>query len=190
LRVLSVGRLDWAKGYEFALDAVALLRVAGVAVEYTILGEGPYEDAIRFAAHQRGLFRDNTLRLVGAVKREQVAEYYRASDLMLHAAVSEGFCNAVIEAQAAGLPVVTADTGGLPENVADGVTGFVVPRRNPAALAEKMLLLARDPRMRTRMGAAGKRRVQSNFDISHQIQEFVQVYQALTGIPSGSVAHA
>ena len=84
--------------------------------------------------------------------------------------IEEGFCNAVIEAQAMELPVVTSDAGGLPENVEDGVTGFVVPRRNPAALADKLALLARDPALRRRLGCAGRARATARFDLDRQAE--------------------
>lgn len=186
IRILSVGRLAWEKGYEFALDAVAYVVQAGIAVKYTILGEGDYRDAILFAANQHNLIQKGVVILEGAVPRERVLEYYRQSDILIHAALAEGFCNAVIEAQAMGIPVVTSDAGGLPENVEDGVTGFVVPRRDPRAMAEKIILLVRDPALRSRMGAAGRERVKTHFDLAKQVQEFAALYQELSITPNRS----
>ena len=97
--------------------------------------------------------------------------------MFLHAAVSEGFCNAVLEAQAMKLPVVCSDADGLPENVADGETGFVVPRRDPQALAQKLALLANNPALRQRMGEAGRRRVLKHFQIGEQIGRFSRFYE-------------
>src|SRR5262249_2502214 len=99
------------------------------------------------------------------------------ADVLLHAAVSEGFCNAVIEAQAMARPVVCTDAGGLPENAVDGETGFVIPRRDPDAMAEKLILLASDPALRKRRGGAGRRRVVERFDRSRQVDSFVQFYR-------------
>ena len=178
-RILSVGRLDWAKGYEFALDAVARVCKAGIPIEYTILGEGPYEEALIFAARQNNLLQTGLVRFMGAVSRESVLKYYLEADVMLHSAVEEGFCNAVIEAQAMELPVVTSDAGGLPENVEDGVTGFVVPRRDPDALAQKLIQLALDPELCRQLGRAGRQHVLKHFDISNQVGEFVSLYESL-----------
>jgi colanic acid/amylovoran biosynthesis glycosyltransferase len=177
LEILSVGRIAWAKGYEFAIDAVRQMRDAGVTVHYTILGAGPYEEAIHFAARQNGLLQNGTVTFAGAVGREATTAYYRQSDIFLHAALEEGFCNAVIEAQAMALPVVTSDANGLPENVADGVTGFVVPRRDPQALADKLLLLARDPKLRARLGQAGRERAITHFNLRNYTPQFLQLYQ-------------
>jgi colanic acid/amylovoran biosynthesis glycosyltransferase len=105
----------------------------------------------------------------------------QSADVLLHAAVSEGFCNAVVEAQAMELPVVCTDADGLRENVADGETGFVVERRNPAALAGKVEKLAQDPQLRRRMGEAGRRRVTSRFQLRDQIDRFERFYSAILG---------
>lgn len=179
LKLITVARLAWQKGYEFAVDAVALVHKAGVPIEYHIIGEGPYREPVEFAARQWGLLQNGIIRFVGAVPREQVVKHLTESDIMIHAAVEEGFCNAVIEGQAAGLPVVCSDAGGLPENVEDGVTGFVVPRRNPEAMAEKIIQLAHDPELRKRMGEAGRVRAQNRFDLNHQIEAFTRLYQEL-----------
>jgi colanic acid/amylovoran biosynthesis glycosyltransferase len=179
LRIISVARLAWQKGYEFAIDAVARVHQAGIPVEYQILGEGDYEEPIRYAARQWGLLENGVVKFRGAVRREDVVRYLAESDVMLHPALEEGFCNAVIEAQAMELPVVASDAGGLPENVEDGVTGFVVPRRNPDALAEKLILLARDPALCLQMGKAGRERALTRFDLTRQVEAFITLYQAL-----------
>jgi colanic acid/amylovoran biosynthesis glycosyltransferase len=177
--LISVGRLAWAKGYEFALDAVAKVVAAGIDVEYLIVGEGPYEEAIRFAADQLGLLANGTVRMLGGVSRQRVRELLGSADIMVHAALEEGFCNAVLEAQAMGLPVVTSDAGGLPENVDDGVSGFVVRRRDSDAMSQRLLLLARDRALRSRMGAAGRERVVARFAIGDQVRSFAELYRAL-----------
>ena len=82
------------------------------------------------------------------------------------------------------LPVVCTDADGLAENVEDGVTGFVVPRGDPRALADKVEILARDPAHRRRMGASGRRRVLEKFRLEDQIRRFEQFYgEVLAGAP-------
>ena len=78
-----------------------------------------------------------------------------------------------------GLPVVSSDADGLPENVADGQTGFIVPRRDPAALAEKLAHLAGDVELRRQMGAAGRVRVVNCFPLPAQIAAFDQFYREM-----------
>lgn len=181
VRIVSIGRLVWSKGYEFAIDAVALLRDRGVSFTYEIYGSGPYEQAIRVGIREHGL--ENLVRIVPSLPRNEIPAILASSDIMLHAAIDEGFSNAVIEAQAMELPVVTTDAGGLPENVEDGVTGYVVPRRDPAALAEKLALLAEDPELRGRLGAAGRVRALARFDLDRQADAFVELYRELMERP-------
>ncbi len=186
IRLLSVGRLEWKKGYEFALEAVRLLRERGLTVEYTIIGGGAYLEALAFCRHQLDLESCVTFR--GPQPREAVRAAMAHADIMLHAAVSEGFCNAVIEAQAMALPVVTSDADGLGENVLDGVTGFVIPRRDAGALADRVARLAADPVLRQQMGQAGRARALAAFDLREQAEQFAAFYRAFTPPAGGTAA--
>jgi glycosyltransferase involved in cell wall biosynthesis len=174
LRILSVGRLEWKKGYEDALLAVRRLLDRGLPLEYRIIGGGDYLGALGFARYRLGL--EKSVEFVGAARRAEVVAEMEKADVFLHAAVSEGFCNAVLEAQAMELPVVCTDADGLPENVADRETGFVVSRRDPAAMAEKLEVLARDPALARRMGRAGRRRVQERFRLADQLDRWEKFY--------------
>lgn len=175
LRILSVGRLEWKKGYEYGLQAVKQLVERGIACEYRIVGGGAYLEALSFARHQLGL--DNVVQFCGSMNREQVKAQYEWADLFLHPSLSEGFCNVVMEAQAMQLPVVCSDAGSLPENIEDGITGYVTPRRSPDAMAARLLLLAGDRALRQRMGAAGRKRVCEHFRIPEQMQAFDRLYR-------------
>jgi colanic acid/amylovoran biosynthesis glycosyltransferase len=175
LRIIAVGRLHWKKGYEFALQAVRRLVDDGIACEFTVIGEGEHRPAVEQAI--RDLRLESIVNLLGAQASDRVRAEMQASDVLLHAAVSEGFCIVALEAQAMQLPVVTSDADGLRQNVIDGVTAFVVPRRDPAALAAKLALLAREPSLRARMGEAGRRRA---CDAPDQWQQLA-AYEALYG---------
>jgi colanic acid/amylovoran biosynthesis glycosyltransferase len=177
LRILSVGRLEWKKGYEYALLAIRALRSRGVNCQYRIVGEGGFLEPVAFCRHALGL--EDCVEIVGALPVERVVEEMHGADVLLHAAVSEGFCNAVVEAQATGLPVVCSDADGLGENAAHGETGFVVPRRNPEALADVLRRLAQDTAMRLSMGRRGRARVARLFRLEDQIEAFGRFYRAV-----------
>jgi colanic acid/amylovoran biosynthesis glycosyltransferase len=186
LVILTVARLHWKKGHVYGLQAVRALVDAGVDLEYRIVGTGPHGEAVRAAVHDLGL--TGHVRLLGAVPHDGVRAEMRSADVLLHPAVSEGFGNAVMEAQAAGLPVVCTDADGLRENVLDGETGFAVGRRDPAALAAAITRLT-DPELRARMGAAGRRHVTESFDPDRQVDAFVALYEELVTArraPAGS----
>jgi colanic acid/amylovoran biosynthesis glycosyltransferase len=175
MRLLTIARLHWKKGHEHALAAVAALVAKGIDVEYRIIGSGPHELAVRAAIEAHGL--TGRVHLEGPCPPAQVREHLWRTDVLLHAATSEGFCNAVLEAQACGVPVVCSDADGLAENVADGVTGCVVPRRDPAALARALEWLAGDAGARARMGRAGRRRVAHGFRAEEHIDRWVEYFE-------------
>ncbi|MEO8427017.1 MAG: glycosyltransferase [Verrucomicrobiota bacterium] len=175
LRILSVGRLEWKKGYEYAISAMRILRQQGLNFEYRIVGDGGFLEAVAFARHQMEV--EKTVHLLGALSRPEVRAEMLRADVFLHPAVSEGFCNAVLEAQSMELPVVCSDADGLAENVVNGETGFVVRRRDPQAIAEKLILLASNPAIRQRMGLAGRKRVTTCFQLIDQISAFDRLYR-------------
>ncbi len=175
VRVLSVGRLHWTKGYEYGLEALAILRRRGFEVEARIVGDGPLSDAVYAWRHQLGL--DDVVQLVGRLPHQEIVEQLAWADVFLHSATSEGFCNAVLEAQASGLPVVTTDADGLPENIYNGVTGIVVPRRDPIALAQAIDDLAINSELRYRMSRCGPERVAAKFDIVHHLDAWERFFE-------------
>lgn len=180
IQILSVGRLEWKKGYEYAMQSIRILLDMGVNCRLRIIGEGSAFEMLVFAS--RHLKLSNHVEFLGALKHDQVLEQMRVADIFLHSAVSEGFCNAVLEAQAMQIPVVSSDADGLSENIKDGETGFIVPRRNPQMAADKLALLANDPALRRKMGEAGRRRALQYFQLEEQIQRFEEIYSQLLDI--------
>jgi colanic acid/amylovoran biosynthesis glycosyltransferase len=177
LRILCVGRLEWKKGYEYALQAVRILLNENIKCELRIVGAGAYYESLSFARHQLEL--DRNVDFLGGLPHVQVLDQLNWADVFLHAAVSEGFCNAVLEAQAMQVPIVCSDADGLPENVLDAQTGFVVPRRDPAALADKLKLFARDLGLRKAFGIAGRNRVEKEFQLTSQLKQLDDFYRSL-----------
>lgn len=177
IRILSVGRLEWKKGYEYALQAVKLLMDRGIACEYRLIGDGNYREALYFARHQLSL--KNVAAFLGAQSPDMIRTQMNWADIFLHPSLSEGFCNVVLEAQSMEIPVVASDAGGLKENVEPAVTGFIVPRRDPQALADKMEMLALNFSLRKEMGTAGRKRVLHFFKIEDQIAKFEEIYSRL-----------
>lgn len=190
LRILSIGRLHWKKGYEFALEAMRLLEHRNIPFEYRIIGEGEHREAVEYTVEDMGL--QDRVQLVGAQPLHAVRAALAWADVLVHAAVTEGFCVSALEAQAMGVPVVCTDAGGLPENVVDGITGFIVPRRDAAALANCLDMIVRMPFAREQMGPAGRRRVVRHFGFARQIAAFGELYADLLrqSVPKASRAPA
>jgi glycosyltransferase involved in cell wall biosynthesis len=186
LRILSVGRLHWKKGHDQALAAVRDLVDRGIEVEFRLVGEGEHREPTQFAIADLGLL--DRAELLGARTAEEVRDLLAWADVLVHPSLTEAFGVAAIEAQAMGIPVVCSDAGGLPENVADGVSGFVVGRRDPVAIADRLAELAGDAALRRRMGRAARRRAETTLSDEHQLDRFEELYHDLLSRPAAEPA--
>lgn len=180
VRIVSVGRLTWKKGYEYGLKAIQILVNEGFHIKYTIIGSGDYLQAIQFCIHELSL--ENIVELKGALSPNDIVKVLENSDLFLHPAVSEGFCNAVIEAQAMQLPVVCTKADGLSENIDENETGFSVEVYNSAALADKLKVLIPDDTLRKRFGENGRKRAEQHYSLPDQIQKYAAMYNAVMNL--------
>lgn len=167
------------KGHGDLLEALA--GIAGMLpADWVLLcagrddGIGP---ALRTQARTLGL--DGHVRWLG--ERPDVIELLHASDVEILPSHEEGFSNAVLEGMAVGLPMVVTRVGGNPEAVVHGVTGLVVPPRDPQAMMAAVLDLARDPARRHRMGEAGRRRVEELFSLDACVDRYARLYRTLSG---------
>ena len=106
-------------------------------------------------------------------------EYLSAADIFVLPSRSEGFSNAIIEAMAASLPVVATNVGGNAEAVEDGVSGFIVPPEDIAALSDAILRMLSNPAKAEEMGASGRERVKDNFTIDAMVHQITNVYASL-----------
>lgn len=190
LRTLFIGRFVEKKGVEYALDAVAALTArqtpfgGGVReVSLTLVGSGPLEPVLRERVLALGL--DERVTFAGQQDQAGVLGWLARSDALVAPSVTggdgqmEGIPNVAKEAMACGLPVVSTFHGGIPELIDDGVCGFLVPERDALALAEKLARLADDPDLRARMGAAGRAKVEAEFDSQRLNRELAEHYAAL-----------
>jgi colanic acid/amylovoran biosynthesis glycosyltransferase len=175
LRLLTVARLHWKKGLEHTLQAVALLKQQGVSFHYTIIGDGEEYERLIFTAHQLGI--QDQVHFTGKKSPEEVKQAMEETDIYLQYSISEGFCNAVLEAQAMGCLCVVSDAGGLPENVLHGETGWVVPKRRPDLLAEQLLdILSQSPDFLQQVRTRAISRTQAEFGLEKQIRSFMEFY--------------
>lgn len=185
--LISVGRLEWLKGIEYALVAIRSLVDAGYDVHYEIVGTGAAEDSIRFAVHDLGL--TGVVTLHGRQPGDVVRQKLLAADIYLLPSLSEGISNAALEAMAMEIPLVSSTAGGMAEAITDGVEGFLVPSRDAAAMAQATSRLLDTPQLRQQMGQAGRRRIETQFHLQRQIDCFLHEYQALLQ-DGGAKTHA
>jgi glycosyltransferase involved in cell wall biosynthesis len=157
-RVISVGRFAFPKDFESLASAFARLSADYRAV---LAGDGPDLPQMRAALDQHGLL--SRVELLGA--RRDVHDLLATSDVFVLSSRSEGFPVSILEAMAAGLPVVASDVGGVAEAVVHGETGLLVPAGDAAALAGALERLLADAALRSRFGERGRERARRHFDV-------------------------
>jgi rhamnosyl/mannosyltransferase len=175
LRLLSVGRLRYYKGLDDLIRALPQLPQATCV----IVGVGPMESEWKALARQVGV--TDRVTFAGEVSDEALPLYYQAADAYVIPANSraEAFGIAILEAMASGLPVVSTDVGTATSWINQhGVTGFVVPPRQPSALVEAVIRLSDEP-VRRQMGAAARARVLTNFTQDKMIERIEGIYRSL-----------
>ncbi len=133
LKLLSVGRAHWIKGYHYALDACALLKERGINFRYTIIGVGVSEELL-FQVHDLNI--QHQVVFIERVEHADVFDFYKEADVLLLSSVEEGIANVVLEAMAIGLPVVSTNCGGMSEVIEHEKNGWLVPVRDPVAMAD------------------------------------------------------
>jgi glycosyltransferase involved in cell wall biosynthesis len=173
----AAGRLTPVKGIEFLLEAVSLLSRDGSAIKLDIVGEGAELPRLTRLSEELGL--SENVRFCGWM--EDFTALADRWDVFVQPSLSEGFGLSILEAMAAGLPVVATMVGGIPEIVIDGATGILVPPANAEALAESISALAGDPARRATMGDNGRIRAQEDFSLEESTRSICLEYDRLLG---------
>jgi glycosyltransferase involved in cell wall biosynthesis len=175
LRLLFVGRLRYYKGLQYLLRAMA-----DIDAWLMVVGSGPMQAEWQALASELGLV--DRVTFLGEVPDAGLPAYYHAADVFVLPACerSEAFGTVQIEAMAAGLPVVCTELGtGTSFVNRDGETGFVVPPRDPAALAQAINRLLADASLRQRFGQAGRQRAECEFSHTVMADRVIALYQQL-----------
>ena len=176
-RLLFVGRLVPAKGVLFLLETIS--RVDGAILD--IAGDGPQRRFLERQAASLGI--GNRVRFLGYQSQGQVRELLRQVDVFVMASFAEGLPVVLIEAMAAGVPVVATRIAGIPELVDDGQNGLLVPPGHPTMAAAAVRQLLEDADLRNRFAIAGRAKVEREFDINTEASWLAKILtSALSGV--------
>lgn len=182
LRVLAVGRLVAKKGFDVLVEACAVLRRRGVAFEAAIVGqEDTHSAAVRERIARHGL--EQQVVLPGPMGQDELLrEYRRASALCMPSRLlpddRDGIPNVLVEAMAAGTPVIASAVSGIPELVEHEVNGLLIAPEDPEALADTLLRLHGDPAFSGRLAQRGRETVARSFDGPRQASRLAELFQA------------
>jgi L-malate glycosyltransferase len=169
----NVAALVPHKGQRHLIEAARLVLPHVPDARFVIAGEGELRPALDRQIKEHHLEKHVVL----AGFRPDVLSLHKAFDIFVMSSVTEGLGTSLLDAMAAGKPVVATAAGGIPEVVVDGGTGFLVPPRDHEAMAAAIVRLLKDEALRQRMGAAGRTRACTMFSAERMVQETLRVYQ-------------
>ena len=176
--LLFLGRLGWRKGIYDLLDALKTVKASGVDFWLIAAGDG---ETVEVAARARELGLTPNIKVPGWIRDQDKARLLEQADIFVLPSHAEGLPMSLLEAMAAGLPVVCTSVGGIPTAVSDGVEGAVVTPGDTSALATSLQQLLSDPEMRLRMGRNAYDRAKRDFDVQRGVDRLVSIYQRYIG---------
>jgi glycosyltransferase involved in cell wall biosynthesis len=192
-RIISVGRLVAFKGFEHLIDACKELARRSLDFTCEIIGDGPLRDDLQAKIDMLNLAP--RVSLLGSLSQGAVLEKLRSADIFALASVtdpqgaSDVFPTVIIEAMTAARPVVSTRLAGIPESVVHGETGLLVSPGDTTELAQALEQLMRDPGQRSRLGRAGRARVEQHFRIEHTVAPLVELLQKTSVVSPRNAPH-
>jgi glycosyltransferase involved in cell wall biosynthesis len=189
-RVVVVANLRPEKGHDVLIDAAVEVIRRFPDARFELVGGGSERGALAARATERGVAHAFTF--LG--HRDDVPERLATADIFVLPSRSEAFPNALLEAMAAGLPVIASGVGGVVELVENGRTGFLVPAGNAFALADRICRLMADPSLGRRLGTAARADVEARYSFDRMVTAFENVYlgeltrRGIIGVPHPELA--
>jgi phosphatidyl-myo-inositol dimannoside synthase len=173
--LVTVARLERHKGIDTVIEALPAILASAPDVRYAVAGAGPDRERLDKLVHRLGLA--DRVRLVGNIGDQDLPAFYNLGSMYVGASRRadrlgvEGFGISLVEASSSGLPVVAGNSGGIPDAVRDGETGFLVPPEEPAAFADAICRLLADPSAAQRMGYNGRRAVETHYNWDRVVRD-------------------
>jgi len=175
-RLLYVGRLSATKGLPILLESLATLKSSHPEIILTVVGDG--EDRAELEQMTAKLELNDNVKFVGYKSQAEVREYMQETDVFVLPSFAEGVPVSLMEAMAAGVPVVTTQIAGVSELVENGVSGYLVPPGDGITLADRIKTLLTEPQLRTKFGAAGRTKIEKEFNLNHEVARLYRVMTA------------
>ena len=178
LKIVTVARLHWMKGIDYLIETANFLQASRVDFEWLVIGGCSSQEEERYLYHiyEKGL--TNNVKLLGKRSHQETLDILNDADLYIQTSLNEGFCNAVLEAQALGKLCISFNVGGLSENILENKSGWLVENLQTKKLAEKIVEVINLPTTKkAQISNFAQYRVAEQFNITKQQQEFVEFYK-------------
>jgi glycosyltransferase involved in cell wall biosynthesis len=170
-----IGRIERAKGQIYLIRAAKKVSAIFPGVDFIFIGEED-EDYLKFLKGEISSFKEN-IKFMGYMNNPY--EIMKGLDIVVLPSLSEGFSRVILESMAMKKPVIATDVGGNSEAIIDGITGYLVPPKDPDALTQKILFLLRNRRKSVEMTEAGYLRVNDRFNIETNLQQIEYIYNQI-----------
>lgn len=181
--VLYAGRMLWSKGVGDLVAAVPILRRRGMTFKVVLIGHSDSDNPEAISPEQLRAWESEGL-VAWLGRRDDVADIMSTSHIVVLTSDREGVPKVLLEAAAAGKPIVATDVAGCREVVDPGRNGFLVPVRSPGALADALGTLINDSGLRARMGAESRRKAEAEFSEERIVGETLALYDRILSAPS------
>ncbi len=174
LRLLTIGRLSVTKRVEILIDAIEIMHRDGCEVHFKIVGGGQMLQKLQQIVSEKNLA--NVIELTGRIDAEDMPQVYRQNDIFISASMQEGMSNAMLEAMASGLPLITTRCEGVDELIADN--GIIVTNADAREIADAVRKIADDRQLYEKMGVAAKKQVQK-FTWNKVASQYIELYHKI-----------
>lgn len=176
IKILSVGRSHWKKGYRYSIEACEVLAKKNVDFLYEIVG-GENEENL-YIIHDASL--EEKIRLLPSMNFENILKKYQEADLFLLPSIEEGIANVVLEAMAVGIPVITTRCGGMEEVIKHEYNGFLVDIRSSRQIADAILrFMEMSPFEKQQMAHNARKTIEQKFSQERMVKEMIELYKSV-----------
>ena len=176
-KIIFIGRLIIGKGVNYLLESLTLLKNENF--ELALIGDGPEREALEDFIEKSGL--EDKVRFLGPLPHFEVMNELVDSDLFINPSLNEGLPTTVIEAAFCKKPIIATNVGGTGEIITDGIGGFIIEPKNPAALSRKIMEIMTDRDLAKKMGVAAFDEVSGKFDWNENLQKIISVLKSDDG---------
>ena len=170
--ITTVAVLRKPKGIQFMIQAVGELIKILPGIRYLVIGDGAYKDQLEKLSTQMGL--DNHVIFTG--QRSDIPEILASSDIFVLPTLADALPTVLFEAQAAGLPIIASNVGGIPEIITNGHDGMLIPHSDPGSLVSAIETLIQDKSIREKYSVNGLETVRTKFSIENQVEQLTELY--------------
>lgn len=179
VKILSIGRLNYIKGYYFAIEAMQNLKIMGVDFEYNIIGDGQLKEELLFHRHHFNL--NEEIKFLGVKVGDEIITELSNADILLLPSLSEGIANVALEAMAMGVFVISSNVGGMSEVITNEKTGLLVNAYSSAEIINAIIWIKDNPEKCLPILNEARQLIQNEFSTESQVSVFLSEYKKLLG---------